>query len=192
MKAIAFRTTAALPAKLDARNPKLFANSTTLRFDIIRDEARFLELAPVWDSLLEQSPSQSRFLHWDWMSLWWAEHRDKFELTVGVVRNLWHQPVAIAPLVIGYEESGTNPLKRHIELMGRTDDIASQTLDFIIPRGQEAVLAPILCRVFSVLRSRWDVTRLHRIPDESPNMPYIFEALQNCSNQPDASGVGTR
>lgn len=182
MNSVAFKTTSTLPVLDHANDDGVFAQMGALRFDIIRDEASFMELAPLWDTLLEQSAARSPFLRWDWVSLWWAEYRDTFDLAIGVVRNVWHQPVAIAPLVIGRDDSGAQRFVRQLAFIGGIGDIASQILDFIIPRGQEAVLAPMLCRIFNSIRSHWDMVRFSGIHEDSPNLPFILEALQKCSH----------
>ena len=72
-----------------------------MKLDIIRDEAGFAALEPVWDALLMQSSTHSPFQAWDYVRLWWAACRDEFQLCIGVVRDDEEQVVGIAPLVIG-------------------------------------------------------------------------------------------
>jgi CelD/BcsL family acetyltransferase involved in cellulose biosynthesis len=68
--------------------------------------------------------------------------------------------------------------------MGGDGDICSQILDFIIPKGFESLLTPLLASSIERLRLRWDMVRLDGIPESSPNLPYILEAMR-------ASGHGT-
>jgi CelD/BcsL family acetyltransferase involved in cellulose biosynthesis len=149
-----------------------------VRLDIVRDEAGFAALEPHWDKLLDQGSTCSPFLRWDWMRLWWAEFYADFELIIAVVRDEAGAPLAIAPLTIGREHEGLRRHLRHLGFMSGFGMVQGERMDFLVPAGKEAELTPILCQVFQRLEGEWDAIRLNKIPEESPNYPYIMRALE--------------
>lgn len=165
--------------------PRRAAKPASAHLEIVRDEADFLALAHCWDGLLARSATRTPFLTWDWVSLWWEEYRSEFQLAVGVVRDVSGAPMAIAPLVIGAPLEGARRHLRHLTFLGGIGEISSEGLDFIVPRGLEPALAPVLCAIFQRLRGEWDTTLLTMIPETSPNLPHIFSALA-------APGAGAR
>lgn len=149
-----------------------------MRLDVIHDEAEFLALESCWDDLLKRSSTRSPFLSWDWVKIWWEEHRKVFKLVIGVVRTSGNNILAIAPLVIGREAEGSRSQLWHLTFIGGIGEIASQGLDFMVPAGQEEFLTPLLCGIFAKVLHRIDIVRLTMIPEESPNLPHIMRALK--------------
>lgn len=160
-----------------ALSPDAASMARTMNLAVVRNEADFLALAPHWDNLLARSAVRTPFLTWDWVSLWWAQYRDTFELAVCVVRDRTGSPVAIAPMMIGRPSSGARRHLRHITFLGGLGEITSEGLDFIVPCGLESSLVPVLCQMITRMRSRWDVVFLPMIHEDSPNLPVILEAL---------------
>lgn len=152
-----------------------------MRLEIIRDEATFLALAPHWDALLDQSATCSPFLRWDWMQLWWEEFRTDFTLAIAVVRDTDGQPLAIAPLMLGQETTGMRRHLRHLGFMAGLGDVKGERMDFLVPVGKEGVLTPLLCSAFHQLEREWEAVRLNKLPEESPNRPFIVAALNEYS-----------
>lgn len=150
-----------------------------MRLDIIQDEAGFAALEPYWDSLLEQSATRSPFLRWDWVRLWWEEFHTDFELTIAVVRDANGIPQAIAPLMIGVETDGLRRHLRHLGFLAGLGEVKGERMDFLVPAGREPELTPLLCSAFRVLEGRWEAVRLNKLPEESPNHPFIIKALGN-------------
>lgn len=148
------------------------------RLEIVRDEPGFLALAPHWDDLLARSATRTPFLTWDWVSLWWDEYRNDFQPALGVVRGESGDPLAIAPLVIGRPAAGARRALRHITFFGGIGDITSEGMDFLVPRGLEDSLTPMLCEVFRRTRGAWDAARLPMMHEESPNLPHLLSALR--------------
>lgn len=171
--------TSALAQDLSSMMPDIADDCTGLRLDVIHDEVEFLELENCWDDLLGRSATRSPFLSWDWIKLWWDEHRDNFKLAIGVVRTSGNKTLAIAPLVIGREAEGSRRQLWHLTFIGGIGEIASQGMDFIVPSGQETVLTPLLCGIFAKVLKRIDIVRLTMIPEESPNLPHIMQALKH-------------
>lgn len=152
-----------------------------MRLDIVRDDAGFAALEPYWDKLLDQSSTCTPFLRWDWMRLWWAEFYTDFELVIAVVRDESGVPLAIAPLTIGREYEGLGRYLRHLSFMSGFGLVQGERMDFLVPAGREAELTPILCQVFHQLDGEWDMVRLNKMPEESPNFPFIEQALERCA-----------
>jgi len=173
-----FLKTSTLEPELLSAMPGAASVDTGLRLDVIHDEAEFLALEYCWDDLLKQSATRSPFLSWDWVKIWWDEHRDAFKLAIGVVRTSGNKTLAIAPLVIGREAEGSRSQLWHLTFIGGMGEIAFQGMDFIVPVGHEEILTPLLCGVFAKVLKRIDLVRLTMIPEESPNLPHILQALK--------------
>ena len=152
-----------------------------MRLQIIRDEAAFLALKPYWDALLERSAVCSPFLRWDWMWLWWEEFRTDFTLAVAVIVDAEQKPLAIAPLMLGQETSGMRKHLIHLGFLAGLGEVKGERMDFLVPMGRETELTPLLCRAFALLQPEWETVRLNKLPEESPNHPFIIEALNECS-----------
>ncbi len=180
-----FLKTSTLEPVLPSAMPGASCVDAGLRLDVIHDEAEFMALESCWDDLLSQSATSSPFLSWDWVKIWWEEHRAKSKLAIGVVRTLGNKILAIAPLISGREEAGSRSQLWHLTFIGGIGEIASQGMDFIVPAGQEEILTPLLCGIFAKVLHRIDIVRLTMIPEDSPNLPYVLQALKRVS-----SGVG--
>jgi CelD/BcsL family acetyltransferase involved in cellulose biosynthesis len=148
------------------------------RFRMVRDEQEFLALKPFWDRLLERSAVRTPFMFWDWVSLWYENHRDQCKLCIGVLDDArTGEVIAIAPLIIARPTSGARKALRHISFIGAINDDAAQGMDFIVPAGLETQLTPLLCKIFSRNLLSWDVIDLSSMHEESPNLPFIRQAL---------------
>ena len=146
--------------------------------DLVQDERGFQALGSCWDHLLDQATTCSPFLRWDWMRLWWKECRGSARLAVGVLRDAQGVPQALAPLMLAREEDGA---RRHLTALAFISGFGpahGERLDFIVPAGREDELTPKLCQVFQALQPECDVVRLNFLPQESPNTPHIFAALE--------------
>ena len=157
-------------------------NCTGLRLDIIHEEKEFLELEDCWDDLLSRSATRSPFLMWDWVQIWWELHRDEFKLAIGVLRTSGNKIIAIAPLVIGREAEGARSQLTHLTFLGGIGEVFSEGMDFMVPEGHEEKLTPLLCGIFIKLLRHIDIIRLTMIPEESPNLPHVLQALKRVSS----------
>lgn len=167
-----------LPAGLIRKSaPQRQGTGRPWRLQIISGEEDFLALEPFWNRLLEQSATRTPFLQWDWVRFWWETFREDFRLAIGVVRDAMGQPVAIAPCVLGLG-GGSRRFMRHLAFIGGLGPVRGEGMDFLIAQGMEKDLAPVLGGLFGALRSRWDVALLMMVPDSSPNLPWIVDALQ--------------
>lgn len=149
-----------------------------MKLDIIRDEAGFVALKPVWDELLMLSSTHSPFQAWDYIWLWWEECRADFQLCIGVVRDDESKIVGIAPLVIGKGADGTRQHLRHLGFMNGMGEVQGERLDLIVPAGLEGQVSPVLMTVVTESRHLWDVVRLNKLPTESLNYSYILSELR--------------
>ncbi|MDZ4402583.1 GNAT family N-acetyltransferase [Prosthecobacter sp.] len=150
-----------------------------LTLDLVRDEAGFHALAPFWDALVDQTVTRSPFLRWDWVSLWWAECRERdARLVIGLLRDEEGVPHAIAPLMLSREKDRARRHLTALSFISGFGDAHGERLDLIVPAGQEDDLTPRLCRIFKLLRHECDVVRLNHLPEESPNTPHILAALE--------------
>ncbi len=158
--------------------------------EIVGDLAGFEALKPWWDALLEQSSSRTPFMRWDWVRLWWEEFQKDYELAIAVVREAaGTEPLALAPLMIGPELDGMRKHLRHLGFLAGLGEAKGERMDFLVPAGREPELTPLLCQAFRKLSARWQAVRLNKLPEESPNRPFIVAALETCSA---GAGVVTR
>ena len=153
------------------------ATDTTLSLSIIDHEAGFLALEPCWDALLERSAIRTPFLTWDWVSLWWQCYREDFTLRLAVLHDARGEVAGIAPFVLGRGVDGSRRWLRHLGFMGTLCEVASEGLDFIIPRGDEPRLAPLLAQVIPRTRAEWDIVELSTLHGESPNLGALRAAM---------------
>lgn len=164
------------------------APSTAARLAVrlVTTSEAFYALEPHWDSLLERSAVRTPFMTWDWVSLWWETHGHGCKLRVAVIDDpRTGEPLAIAPMIIGRPRDGSRRALRHLTFLGGIGEDASQGMDFLVPRGQEAALTPLLCQVFRKSVMRFDVIDLPTMHEESPNIAHCRTALSTFSRAGD-------
>lgn len=166
-KTVTARPTARLPLALET--------------EIVCDDDGLQALRPFWDSLVDQCETATPFLRHDWMTLWWQQFQSKYSLAIAVVRDGRGDPVAIAPMMMGRGTGGREHL-RELGFIGGLGPAQGERFDFIVPRGREAELTPLLCSAFKSLRAEWDTVNLAKVPEESPNLPHILFALSSCAD----------
>ena len=149
-----------------------------LTLEIVERPEDFLALEGDWDRLVARMSTRSVFMRWDWMRLWWEEHRGEVELVIGVARDAARAVRGIAPFVIGRETGAMRGMMRHLAFVAGLGDAQGERFDLIVPTGEEEVVAPVLCGVFERLRHRWDTIYLKKVPEESPNLPILRQALE--------------
>lgn len=159
-----------------------------LEMELVCDDGGFQALRPFWDDLVDQCETATPFLRYEWMSLWWQQFQKNYSLAIVVVRNERGEPQAIAPMMMGRGMRGREHL-RELGFIGGFGPAQGERFDFIVPRGREAGLTPLLCAAFKSLRSEWDTVHLAKVPEESPNLPHILFALSSCA---DGAGILNR
>lgn len=152
-------------------------NPSVPNLEIIRDEAAFLALEPHWERLHQASAVHTPFRTWDWSRLWWKHYRDRCQLRIGVLRDTKGSPVAIAPFVLGREESASRQHLRYLSLLGGLGEVVSEGLDFFVPAGQEATLIPAFAPLLKQTRSEWDLVDLPMLQEDSPSIPHLKKLI---------------
>ncbi len=148
-----------------------------MSLEIITSEAAFAALEPVWDGLLEESATHSPFQAWDYVRLWWQHFRDEYQLNIGVVRDELGKALGIAPWVIGPDRGESRRYLRHLGFMNGLGDVQGERLDLIVPAGREAEISPLLVSLIQQSSSRWDVVRLNKVPEDSPNHAILLAEM---------------
>lgn len=149
-----------------------------MTLDIITAESALISLEPVWDTLLDSSATHSPFLAWDYVVLWWQQFREEYQLRIGVVRDANSQIVGIAPFVIGRDRGESRQHLRHLGFMNGLGNVQGERMDVLVTAGREAEITPLLVSVISRTSGSWDVVRLNKVPEESPNFPLLQAELK--------------
>lgn len=151
-----------------------------MTLEIITSEAGFIALEPVWDKLLNESATHSPFQLWDYVRLWWEAFRAEYQLCIGVVRDKASQVVGIAPLVIGADCGESRQRLRHLGFMNGLGEVQGERMDVLVQSGREAEVTPLLAGVLSKSSASWDVVRLNKVPEESPNHALLLAEMRRC------------
>lgn len=151
-----------------------------MTLDIITSEAGFMALEPVWDKLLNESATHSPFQLWDYVRLWWETFRADYQLCIGVVRDKASQVVGIAPFVIGADRGESRQRLRHLGFINGLGEVQGERMDLLVQAGREAEVTPLLAAVLSRSSASWDVVRLNKVPEESPNHALLLAAMRRC------------
>jgi hypothetical protein len=149
-----------------------------MTLEILCGEAGFAALEPVWDRLLDSSATHSPFLAWDYIRLWWEECRTEYQLSIGVVRDEACQVIGIAPFVIGSDRGDSRHHLRHLGFMNGLGEVQGERMDLLVPAGREAEITPLLASVISQTSDSWDVVRLNKVPEDSPNFSFLLKEMQ--------------
>ncbi|MEM7013137.1 MAG: GNAT family N-acetyltransferase, partial [Verrucomicrobiota bacterium] len=150
-----------------------------LSIDIITDADDFYALEPEWNPLLQRTSANSIYLTYEYMSTWWRNYGDQFQLRLITIRRD-QQLLGIAPLAIGPGPGWLQRHLRHLTFIGVLGDTAAEFLDFIIEPGEESnVVAKIYEAIYEQLGREWDVLYLNLTPAQSPvlaqSMPVISQ-----------------
>ncbi|MES2594140.1 MAG: GNAT family N-acetyltransferase [Verrucomicrobiota bacterium] len=149
-----------------------------MTLDIITNEAAFFALETVWDPLLDSSATHSPFLAWDYVRLWWQHCGSDYQMRIGVVRDENAEVVGIAPFVIGADRGDSRQHLRHLGFMNGLGDVQGERMDILVPTGREAEITPLLASIISKTSGSWDVVRLNKLPEDSPNFPYLLDEMR--------------
>lgn len=150
-----------------------------LRLDWVRDAAGLEHLKPHWDQLLERSAIRSPFLRWEWVKTWWRHFGSGRELSVAVLRGADDVPVMIAPMMISPGEGRLRRYLRWLTWVGGLGPVTGERMDFLVPPEHAPMLMPWLQRIFAEVAAdrNVDALWLPMVPEESPNLPWLHEAL---------------
>ena len=151
-----------------------------MKIRCLRTAEELRALAPRWNALLQASGSDSIFLTWEWISIWWDVFGKNFSLRVLTAHNDAGELVGIAPLMIGRMRSPTRASFRALMLIGQQGDTMAEYLDFIIQAGREAEITAEFCAFIQTdLAAEWDFVFFERILTTSPNLPTLASRLSH-------------
>lgn len=135
---------------------------------VYRDGASaFSSLAGEWNGLVEASAGNTVFATWDWQKAWWDSFGPDYRLHLVTVRD-GGRLVGLAPLM--WTELAGRPALR---LIGGTE--VADYLDFVIVRGQESEVLPVL---IEALEPEWQLLDLHGLPAASPTRSLLRQLAQ--------------
>ncbi|MFQ5786959.1 MAG: GNAT family N-acetyltransferase [Thermodesulfobacteriota bacterium] len=153
----------------------------------ISTQSDFARLKEKWNSLLKGSKSDTVFLTWEWMYIWWECFQKNKKLFILAVYGENEELVGIAPLCMDKKEIAGFPVMDYIRFLG-TMPISSDHLDFIIHHGREKdVLGTIVEYLFQ--ENRWDMCLLSNIPTSSLTGELLKEIMGKRPFQSEISQV---
>ena len=129
----------------------------------ISDLGSFLDLEPVWDSLVQRAGICHPFLTHTWVRTWWECFGGANELRILAVQE-GDEIIALAPLMKGPGQLyGLNVLK----VRSLSND-HSPRFDFILTRRAEESLDVIWNHLLQ--RGDWDVLELQQVPESATTL----------------------
>ncbi|HID55442.1 TPA: GNAT family N-acetyltransferase [Candidatus Poribacteria bacterium] len=144
-----------------------------MKVKVIRDEAEFMRMKPVWDALLERCPDNMIYLTHEWMQAYWEtiDLEKEREMLVLLVSE-GDKPMAIAPLLILTERRlgrrcktirffKYEGMRSHLILTEKPTEVINAILDFLRHN-----------------RRMWDMVVLNNLPLDSPNTKLLIEELK--------------
>jgi CelD/BcsL family acetyltransferase involved in cellulose biosynthesis len=148
----------------------------TLSIEIVIKEDEFEALAQEWNSLLEQSASNTLTLTHEWMTTWWEVFSEGRELYILLVKD-GAELIGIAPMLKRtVQHYGVLPFRR-IEFLAsgeeEADEICSDYLDFILLRGRETEALDFILRYIYEKDTDWDEILLTDLAGDSVNLPFV-------------------
>ena len=146
--------------------------------EVLRDWRQAAALAAEWDALVENSPSRSIFMTWDYVSTWWHTCRDHQKLRILVARDNTGEICGIAPLMIGTGDTFARRAVRHLSLIGAARNPISQLMDLIVCADNRREVAQAFSRyILHDLSGEWDILHLPFIEQTSVLMTEVLPFL---------------
>jgi CelD/BcsL family acetyltransferase involved in cellulose biosynthesis len=124
-------------------------------------------------------------MKWDWMWAWWQAHQDLFQLLICVAEEA-SKVIAIAPFVIGREETGSRHSLKQLGFLAGLGEAKGERMNILIPAERVDELAPALLQQLAGVQDQWDAVRWNRLPAESAITPHLLRALERLTT---GSGV---
>jgi len=130
------------------------------KLDLVTDKRDFLALEPEWDDLLQDSANNTIFLTWDWVTTWLHWFGEAYDLWIITARQVDNGRLSgIAPLMTHKKkQSGVLPY-RELLFLG-SNQTAPDHLDFMVRKGMETAVSPVLAAHIWNNRDQWDVLHL--------------------------------
>lgn len=127
-----------------------------------------------WNELLKDSDSDNIFLTWEWINSWWKVYGEKYKLYIVTVKDPGGGLLAIAPLKIALRRYFGFRKRSVLEFIGIGEDVTPEYLDFIVRKGHEAVIVPLLLK-YLFQHSGCDVFDLRSFAGSSKNILFIMK-----------------
>ena len=131
------------------------ASEASLRVETLVDPAAFVELKDEWSRLLEDSPSDSLFVTWEWLHTWWTHLRGEAKLNLLVVRR-GSDLLAIAPFVSDGANLFGSP---KLSFLGE-GRVGSDYLDVIVRPGAADQAIPAIAEQLALLGATLRMSQL--------------------------------
>lgn len=150
---------------------------------LITSPAEFSELSSVWNAFLQQTPSDSVFLTWEYLSTWWEIYGGDFELRIITARDEQGSLVGIAPLMAGRGHTFPRRHFRHLTFLGGLGDSLAEYQDFMILPGWESEVIPAFLELIEgELSCDWEVLLLRDGDERSPNIAPLLASMASRGN----------
>lgn len=125
------------------------------RLTLITEDTGFLELEDEWKAILPQTPANTIFLTWEWLSTWWeafGRGKQLYVLTFREGSNL----VGVLPCYLHKRPLRPFGKIRELRFLGTGESVRSEYLDFIcLPEYREECLAELAEHIFRY--RNWDI-----------------------------------
>ena len=144
-------------------------------FEHLTSPAQFLALADEWNPLLAQSPVNTIFLTWEWLSVWWQHFGADYRPWLITARERPNgRLLAVAPLMMGWGRWKGWPVPlRELQFIG-SPIVHPDHLDLIVADGDERLWQTLLTEIG---RRPWEFWRLASVPAGSPTLAWLRQQL---------------
>lgn len=131
-------------------------------------------LEPFWNDLLAESPSNTVFLTWEWLTAWWKAYGGSRRLLILTCIDRTGAMVGIAPLYCDRRPVVAGFSFRVLRFVGDgTHD--SDNLNFIVRKGMEDSAIRAWSDWLERHHREWDLLELNSLPAESCFAPLMRE-----------------
>ena len=145
-----------------------------MKCEIITDYQQFQKLRNEWNSLLNQSQSNTAFLTWEWLDAWWQAYRTTENLFIILFRNYQEELVGIAPFVLNVINVNYFFKYKALYFWGLKLGVKeSEYLDIITENGLEEAISGRVVQVLNERCKEWDILLYYEVPDESLSVGMI-------------------
>jgi len=147
-----------------------------LHVERIRDLQGWKRLEPEWNALLRESAADAVFLCWEWLDTWLEVYGDGGEWVILTARNQKGQLLGVAPMMLDRGAGLVGRWMRRVILVGQKADTASEYLDWVLRRGNEAEVVMAFCDyMLSKQCVPWDLLCFGAMRGDSASIPLLKE-----------------
>ncbi len=161
------RTTSSAISPVKQEQTVIRAGTDALCVQVVSEYERFVDLARVWDRLVDEAGIDHPYLRHGWMRAWWDTRGGTRGLYVLVV-HAGDQPLAIAPLMTDRAKMYGIPMRRLTGIGGA----ATERFDLIVKERPEDCCRAIWAHV-SARADNWDVLELRQLTAQSHGMTQL-------------------